>query len=463
MSRVVVVSNRVAVPDPKAKQAANIGGLSVALQAMLRETGGLWFGWSGQVAGKKPRGVKSTEVDGVTYATLDLVKEDHDAYYNGFANRTLWPLFHYRSDLTSHDRRNFEGYLRVNANFAKHLFNLLLPSDSVWVHDYHLIPLGQLLRSEGCTQRLGFFLHTPFPPPQLLLTIPRHETLVRSLLAYDVVGFQTETDLRAFKDYIRHEAYGEVTPHGQVRAYQQSARLGVFPIGIDPAAISAMTQSAAGKRQFRRMKKSLNDYSLIVGVDRLDYSKGQHERMLAFERFLALHKEWRGRVTFLQVAPLSRTKVPEYKEIRRDLEQLTGHINGRFAHPDWAPIRYLNKSFSQQSLAGIYRAANIALVTPFRDGMNLVAMEFVAAQDEADPGVLILSKFAGAARRLPDAIIVNPYDTEEVADAIDEALNMPRPLRRERWAAMMNSLKSYDLAKWQADFLAALRGVAKAA
>lgn len=463
MSRLVVVSNRVAVPRPKAKLAASAGGLSVALQAVLRETGGVWFGWSGEVAARRPRGVRRAEVDGVTYATFDLVREDYEAYYDGFANRTLWPLFHYRPDLTHYDRHNYEGYLRVNALFARHLAKLLLPGDVVWIHDYHLIPLGELLRKEGCRQRFGFFLHTPFPAPQLLLTIPHHETLVQSLLAYDLVGFQTATDLRAFEDYIRYEVHGEVTRHDIVRAHGHSVRAGAFPVGIDAAAISEMARSPAGKRQFSRMKKSLGNRRLILGVDRLDYSKGLQERMRAFERFLELHKRWLGRVEFLQVAPLSREKVPEYQEIRSGLEQLTGHINGRFSAPGWVPICYLNTSFSQVSLSGLYRAADICLVTPFRDGMNLVAMEYVAAQDEDDPGALVLSQFAGVAQRLSGALIVNPYDFEEIADAIDEALRMPLKARRERWLAMMANLRKYDLARWHADFLGTLRGIAKAA
>lgn len=463
MSRIVVVSNRVSVPDPKAKMAARAGGLGVAVQAMLRKSGGLWFGWSGEVTDKTPRDVQITLAEGITYATIDLTREDYDEYYNGFANRILWPLFHYRPDLATYNRNFFEGYLRVNAIFARHLAKLLLPDDLVWVHDYHLIPLGQQLRGEGRDQPLGFFLHVPFPAPQLLLTVPRHQALIRSLFAYDLVGFQTAGDLRAFKDYVNLEAGGAAPRRGIVRAYGKTARVGVFPIGIDPVAIAAMARSPAGRRQFARTRKSLLDRRLIIGVDRLDYSKGLHERMRAFERFLELYRAWRRQVVYLQVTPLSRTEVPEYREIRRDLERLTGHINGRFSDPDRVPIRYLNRSFTQSSLAGFYRAADIGLVTPFRDGMNLVAMEYVAAQDQDDPGVLILSKFAGAAQRLSGALIVNPYDIDEVAEAIDEALNMSLQARRDRWSGMIGNLRGYDLARWQADFANRLRGVRKAA
>ena len=457
MSRLVVISNRVAMTEEKDQATALVGGLAVAMETALKDSGGLWFGWSGKLAPKRPRAPSVVKSENVTLATLDLTKEDFEEYYNGFSNRTLWPLFHYRTDLTTYDRDNYEGYLRVNQLFARHLSRLLTPDDIIWAHDYHLIPIGEELRRLGHNQPMGFFLHIPFPAAQILLTLPRHKSLVRALFAYDLVGFQTKSDLHALHDYVREEAHGDVRGSGSVNAYGKVLRAGVFPIGIDAEEFAAMAQSTAAQRYQERTRQSLSGRKLIIGVDRLDYSKGLQERLQAFERFLEVYPKNRGRVTLMQVSPLTRTNVPEYRVIRRELERLTGHVNGRFAEFDWVPVRYLNKSFARSSLAGLYRAADVALVTPLRDGMNLVAMEYVAAQAEEDPGVLILSRFAGAVHQLPGAVVVNPYDPQGVADALARSLVMPAEERRERWARMMANLKRHDLTKWRLNFVRELK------
>ena len=463
MSRVIVVSNRVAVARDTATTKARAGGLAVAIESVLRETGGLWFGWSGELAPATSSAPRLTKVDGVTYATIDLSAEDRAEYYNGFANRTLWPLFHYRTDLATYDRKYYEGYLRVNEMFARHLAGLLRPDDIVWVHDFHLVTIGRELRRMGLRQPLGFFLHIPFPAEQIMLAVPHHRELVEALFAYDLVGLQTENNLRALRDYVVYEAEGEARHSGHLAAFGTTTHAAAFPIGIDANEFMAMAESPLALRQFERTRSSLLGCQLALGVDRLDYSKGLHERLRAYERLLEMYRENRNRVTLIQVAPPSRSDVPEYRMIRRDLERLTGHINGRFAELDWVPIRYLNRSFIRRSLAGLYRAARVGLVTPFRDGMNLVAKEYVAAQAEDDPGVLILSQFAGAARELSSALIVNPFDVQAVADAMQQALHMSVDERRERWSAMIPSLKRYDLRWWQRRFLAALDRRAAAA
>ena len=463
MSRLVIVSNRVAVAKDSGKTRGRAGGLAVAIEAVLRKSEGLWFGWSGEVSRGRPRPPHITEAAGVTYATLDLTPDDRTEYYNGFANRTLWPLFHYRTDLAVYDRQQYQGYLRVNALFARHLAKLLKPDDVVWIHDYHLIPMGQELRRLGCRQSLGFFLHIPFPAEQLLLTLPGHEALAKSLLAYDLVGFQTDTDLRAFHDYIRLHAGGQVTRGAMVTAFGESTQSGAFAIGIDTEDFVQMADTTVAQRQFERTRESLQGSRLIIGVDRLDYSKGLHERFRAFERLLEVYPASHGRVSLMQVAPPTRSEVPEYRAIRRDLERLTGHINGRFGQPYWVPIQYMNRSFSRRHLAGLYRAAEVGLVTPFRDGMNLVAMEYVAAQAEENPGVLVLSQFAGAAQVLPEAIIINPYDIQAVTDAIQHALRMSLDERRQRWLVNMDHLRRNDLAAWRDAFLGALSRIAAAA
>ena len=452
MSRLVVVSNRVA--PIKAK--ASAGGLAVAVLAALRESGGIWFGWSVEVTHTATTEPHVVKVGKITYALADLSTEDYNEYYNGYANRTLWPLFHYRLDLTAFDRRCFEGYLRVNSQLARQLAPLLGEDDLVWVHDYHLIPFAEALSREGCRVPVGFFLHIPFPTSEVLVALPSHQELIRTLFAYDLVGFQTDNDLIAFHDYVVREAGGKVGDDGTVRAFGRTTRAGVFPIGIDTDEFAALPLTPEVQRQTERLKASLQGRHMVIGVDRLDYTKGLVERLQAFEQMLETYPAMRGTVTMLQVAPPSRDEVPEYADIRRALEATAGHINGRFAEFDWVPIRYLNKSFSRRALSGLLRSSRVGLVTPLRDGMNLVAKEYVAAQDGDDPGVLVLSQFAGAAHQLDAALIVNPYDMNAVAEALHLALTMPVEERRERWSAMMEGLRSDDVAAWRNRFLSAL-------
>ncbi|MEH6468917.1 MAG: alpha,alpha-trehalose-phosphate synthase (UDP-forming) [Porticoccus sp.] len=454
MGRLVVVSNRIAKATDK-KAAA--GGLAVALQQALQEKGGIWFGWSGKISSNTPVEPEITKIGPVTYATIDLSRKNYTEYYNGFANRSLWPLFHYRLDLTAFSKQNYQGYLQVNTMFADRLLPLIEPDDLIWVHDYHLIHLGEELRRANVSQPMGFFLHIPFPAMEILTALPSHDTLVRALCAYDLIGFQTENDLRAFLDYITFEAKGRVMDGNRVHAYGRTLRIGVFPISIDTDVYEEAGAKAAKSSTARRLLEHYGDRSLILGVDRLDYSKGLLERLHSFEHFLESYPSYRGRASLIQIAPPSRSEVPEYKEIRHELEAEAGFINGRFAEFDWLPITYLSKSFSRENLAAFYRASRIGLVTPLRDGMNLVAKEYVAAQNPDDPGVLVLSRFAGAARELDGALIINPLDFDAVADAIARGLEMPREERIERWSAMMEKLRTNTLSRWVESFLDALR------
>lgn len=453
MKRLVVVSNRVALPDEQARA----GGLAVALQEALQQNGGVWFGWSGKIAAHPPETPGVVQDGPVTYAVLDLNRKDHSEYYNGYANRTLWPIFHYRLDLADFERENYNGYLRVNRLFAEKLIPLLKSSDDIWVHDYHLIPLGEELRNRGVTQRIGFFLHTPFPAMETMLVLPSHERIVQSLCAYDVVGFQSVNDLRAFHDYVTLEARGQVLSNGLVSAFGRALKAEVFPIGIDVASYVQAAEDAPKLAAIRRLRRNFDECRLMIGVDRLDYSKGLPQRFKAFERFLEKYHQYCGKVSFMQIAPASRSDVPEYLDIRRTLEAEAGHINGRFASFDWTPLHYLNSSYNRATLAGFYRYAQVGVVTPLRDGMNLVAKEYVASQDADNPGVLILSRFAGAARHLGAALLVNPYDYEAVADAMARAVEMPLEDRRERWQDMMRAVRETSLDRWREAFLAALR------
>ena len=452
MSRLVMVSNRVAVPGE-----ARAGGLAIALKSAIEEAGGLWFGWSGRLAQESGR-MHEEDAGNVRYITIDLSEQDRDDYYSGFANRTLWPLLHFRVDLVDYSREMYAGYLRVNALFADCLAPLLRDDDIVWVHDYHLIPLAQLLRERGARCRLGFFLHVPMPSSDLLAALPDHRRLFEGLSAYDLVGFQTERDLERFQDYVRLFGRGRVVEHGVLEtATGRRLRAGAFPISIDTAHIRELAQKSIGKASVKRLAASLSGRALAIGVDRLDYSKGLPERFRAFERYLQRHPDQRGRMTYLQIAPVSRGEVPEYRTLRLELERLAGHINGIHADADWTPVRYVNRNYPHAALTGFLRLARVALVTPLRDGMNLVAKEFVAAQDGEDPGVLVLSSFAGAARELGDALLVNPYDLDGVADAIAAAAAMPLVERQERWQAMMDQLRQHDITAWRQHFLATLR------
>ena len=454
MSRLVIVSNRVATPGE-----SRAGGLAVALRAALQEHagGGMWFGWSGRSTRDDSGALHDETADGIRYVTMDLSKRDLDQYYNGFANRTLWPLLHFRLDLVDYSRETREGYRRVNALFADRLAPLLRDDDIVWIHDYHLFPLGALLRERGIGCRIGFFLHVPMPSADLVAAMPEHARLFSSLFAYDLVGFQTPRDVDRLAAYLRVYGGGKVLDDDVFEAPGgRRFRAAAFPISIDTARIARQAGEAISKPAVRELRRSLEPRQLAIGVDRLDYSKGLPERFRGFERYLERHPGERGSLTYLQIAPVSRGEVTEYRALRNQLEQIAGSINGRFAEPEWTPLRYVNRNFSHATLTGFYRCARLGLVTPLRDGMNLVAKEYVAAQDPADPGVLVLSLLAGAANELREALLVNPHDLDGVADAIATAANMPRGKRIERWRAMMDVLETHDIGAWRRAYLAAL-------
>jgi trehalose 6-phosphate synthase len=456
MSRLVAVSNRISVP----KRGAVPGGLAVGLLAAMQARRGMWFGWDGETAEVAAPDPSIVRKDGVTYASIDFDQTEYREFYLGFCNGTLWPLFHYFVDGFRYNDTHYEAYQRMNQRYARTLAPLLEEDDLVWVHDYHLFPLAQKLRELGATQPMGLFLHIPFPNIEVLRVLPVYGELLQAMLAYDVLGFQTETDVQAFRSAVAY-VWGEtvLTSSRTVTLGGRDIVTGVFPIGVDVDAIQREAVESQSTDAWKRMVAGLLGRRLMIGVDRLDYSKGLVERFKAYERFLETHPENQNRVSFLQIAPLSRSDVRAYAEIRRDLEQTTGRTNGRFADTDWTPIRYLNRNFPHDVLMGFMRAALIGIVTPVRDGMNLVAKEFVAAQDPADPGVLILSTLAGAARELTSAVMVNPYDSRGMAHAIQQAFNMPLAERRERHAAMLDVLKSNSISAWHTSFVDTLDSV----
>ena len=441
MGRLVIVSNR--VPSPReVGQAA--GGLTVGLADAIKGQPSLWFGWSGSAQGKE--GVDPTpdvhEQGGVTYATIELTARQHKGFYQGFANGILWPVCHYRLGLMQYSREELDIYLEVNALFARVLGPLLRPDDTIWVQDYQLFPLGAALRREGVRARIGFFLHIPFPPEQLFRALPGADLLLRDLAEYELVGVQTAQDAANLD--------------GALSAIGVDAQVLAFPIGIDPKSFARQALKGETSKEMGRLTQALNGRALILGVDRLDYSKGIPERFRGFERLLQRYPAHRGKVSFLQVAPISRGEVAEYKALRRQLDELSGRINGNWAEIDWIPLRYITRGLPRKVLAGAHRHAAVGLVTPLRDGMNLVAKEYVAAQDPADPGVLVLSRFAGAAPELGDAVLVNPHDPDEIAEALDQALTMSLKERIRRWEPMNAAVQRVTAASWARDFLAAL-------
>jgi trehalose 6-phosphate synthase len=449
-----VVSNRVALP----KAGSRPGGLEVAIRAAFKRHPGIWFGWSGHVAEDANVAARTVQSQKMSYVVTDLTKEDFEEYYNGFANRVLWPILHYRLDLAEFSRRDLTGYMRVNEHFAAELHKVLRDDDVVWVHDYHFLPFARAMRERGHRNKIGFFLHTPFPPPEVVTALPRHELLISALCHYDLVGFQTEVDAANFARYVENECGFPVDANRTFDTGEHRTRIGVFPVGVAMAEFSRLARAAVRSPFVQGVLASLSGRAMIIGVDRLDYSKGIDLRMDAFERFLANSPEWRGNVTYLQISPKSRSDIREYGDMEKQVSAAAGRINGTYGEAAWTPIRYVNRAHSRSALAGLYRAARAALVTPLRDGMNLVAKEYVAAQNPDDPGVLILSRFAGAAFEGRAALLVNPYDPDAVGAAILRALSMPLAERQARQKTLFDVLAKNDIQDWPDKFLAALTG-----
>ncbi|MGK2923024.1 MAG: alpha,alpha-trehalose-phosphate synthase (UDP-forming) [Methyloceanibacter sp.] len=446
--RLVVVSNRLA--DFGAK--FQTGGLAVALGDALKASQGVWFGWSGDVTDDALRTPPKVEsISGLTVATIDLTPQEAEGYYYGYANRCLWPSLHYRLDLAQCNEEHNEIYFNVSARFADALMPLIEPDDLIWVHDYHLIPLAEELRGRGCTSRIGFFLHTPFPSPEIFAAIPGQKRLGNALMVYDVVGFQTCSDRDNFRRYVAASLDGEPLHGDRMAAQGETTTACVFPIGIDSTAFRKLAEAESSKGPI--LPDLGEGMKTIIGVDRLDYTKGLPERLRAFEQLLEEFPEHRGKVRLVQIAPPTREILPVYQEIREDVERLVGRINGLFGDLRWTPVTYIHHGVPQDILTRLYREAAVGLVTPLRDGMNLVAKEYIAAQAPQDPGVLVLSRFAGAAEQLREALLINPHDINEMARALDRALTMPR---QERWARhnrLWQRIETYDLANWRDSFI----------
>ncbi|ARN80517.1 alpha,alpha-trehalose-phosphate synthase (UDP-forming) [Methylocystis bryophila] len=452
MQRLVIVSNR--VPPPSGVAA---GGLGTCILDALQDHDAVWFGWNGDLVSTESEITSAcARYDRLTQITMPLTERDYREHYLGFCNAALWPVHHCRLDLARFAPGCIEGYRRVNLRFAKEVMSRLRPDDLIWVQDYHLIPLGSNLRALGARNRLGFFLHIPFPPPEVLLAVPEHLWLLNALCSYDVVGFQTNADRQNFFRFACGHLDGEPMSGNTLRIAGRIVTAVICPAGIDTHSFSEMAKSRRAAAEIERLRRVGEPLINIIGVDRLDYTKGLPERLRSFRRLLELYPQNRKATTLMQIAPPSREDVQAYAQIRQELEGLCGEINGQHGDVDWTPVRYICRNVAREALAALYRGSQVGLVTPLRDGMNLVAKEYVIAQDEEDPGVLVLSRFAGAAEDLREALIVNPYDLDEVAHAIQRAITMPREERIERHQALAVRVRERDAHNWMAEFLCAL-------
>jgi trehalose 6-phosphate synthase len=451
----VVVSNRVA--RGKANEPMT-GGLAAALLPVVEKSGAIWVGSSGRVRdGNQKEPFAEVEALGAgALAMLDLPAAHYGGYYEGFANSALWPALHSRADLIRASQQDYASYREVNAFMARALLRFRKPDSVFWIQDYHFLALGAELRDLGVTQPIGFFLHTPWPARGVTGAVPHHRELIEAMLAYDLIGFQTEEDCENFLAYV-HEDLGLVVVDGIVISRHGKTRAAVFPIGIDPEKFAQQAVKASTHPDVSRLRRSLNGERLAIGVDRLDYSKGLINRIKAFDRMWTLHPQLKRAVSLLQIATPSRGAIEAYGNLQSEVAKLVSDVNGTHGEVDWTPIRYLNKGYGQGVLAGLYRTAQVGVVTPLQDGMNLVAKEYVAAQNPTDPGVLVLSKFAGAANELDAALLVNPHDIDGMARTLATALSMPLVERRMRWEAMMTKLRASTIQQWFADFIDALQ------
>ena len=465
--RLVVASNRLPIAlrqdeEGTWRREPGSGGLVTALEPVLRQRGGVWVGWPGVLDGQVPDldEVLSRESGDAPYSVepVPLTADERRDFYLGFSNEILWPLCHGLHDRCNFRVRYWEAYRRVNRRFAQAVARVVLPDDYVWVHDYHLMAVGEELRALGVTQRVGFFLHIPFPPVDVFEQLPWAEEMLDSLLRFDGVGFQTRRDLGNFLRCVEAMA-GEdvVVEDGGVRLPDEGrrVRVGAHPISIDYRAFAGGAGEERVARQVAALQGDLSARWVILGVDRLDYTKGIPEKLRGLERALEKYPYLRGEVTLFQLVVPSREKIPEYNRMKREIEGLVGRINGRFTRGGWAPILYRFGSWTQDELLAYYRLAHIGLVTPLRDGMNLVSKEYVAASVDGE-GVLILSSFAGSADELRDgALLVNPNDTEALADAIHQACTMDAGEKVRRLALLQDQVRSHDVYRWVDRFLAA--------
>ncbi len=462
--RVLIVSNRLpytlAVDEGRAVLQRTGGGLVTGLRASHEAHDGLWFGWPGALDALGADDARHVRHRFAEERAIPVrVSDDEiESYYEHVSNALLWPVCHDRLDRLPLRMRGWDVYERVNERFAETIADAWRPGDRIWVHDYHLMRLPALLRERLPSARIGFFLHVPFPSAEIFAALPVHRWLLDGMLGADVIGFHTRRYAECFVETLAelHDVHAlECGGEHRLELDRREIRVAAFPIGVDASSLSrraASREVSAATLTIRHPAQRL-----VLGVDRLDYTKGIPRRLLAIEQFFRAHPEWRGRVRVVQIAVPSRDGTPAYRDFRDEVEALISRINGELATPDWTPIHYVHRAIDDEMLLALYRAADVMLVTPVRDGMNLVAKEFVACRPDED-GVLVLSRFAGAATELDDALLVNPYDVDDVAATLHRALGLSRGERRSRMARLRARVQANDVHRWSSMFLRALSG-----
>ena len=463
MSRLILVANRLPLSVRRTAAGVEIvpsaGGLASALRGQRRSPDDIWIGWPGSTSGLDAEELRRLDCQLAAHGAAAVHLDDAQAslFYDSFANGVLWPLFHYVTGVLPLRVRGWAEYRAVNELFADAVVERYRSGDHIWIHDYHLLLLPALLRARLPDAVIGFFLHTPFPTSELFSALPAREELLHGLLGADLIGFHTASYRRHFASSVEN-LIGIVPRMDRVRMGERQVKLGVFPIGVDAVGLQRAAQSPAVLEEAERLRGEAGG-RLLVGIDRLDYTKGIPRRLLALEELLVRRPEWRGAVRLLQICVPTREDVSAYRDFRNEVDGLVGRINGTFGTPHWMPVHYLYRSIGLEQLLAIYRAADVMLVTPVRDGMNLVAKEFVAARSDEE-GVLVLSEFAGAAAELQEALLVNPYDIEYTADAIHAALTMEREERRWRMRTLRRRVSARDVQWWAGEYLGALADAA---
>jgi len=457
--RVIVVSNRLPV---NLKRGATLwhskttaGGLATAMLPILRATDGIWIGWSGDTSEASDETRDSIVKDWAEkhrYFAVDLDRETAQGFYEGIANQALWPLFHHFPSLVRFEPEHWKAYVRANEIFRDEILKHLRPGDLVWIHDYHFLLLPQMMREARSDASIGFFLHVPFPSSSVFRIIPKREELLHGILGADYLGFHTHRYLQHFRTSMLR-LLGLTSAMDHVQVSKRVVRLDALPIGIAPDQFNELlTKSAGTRKQISELKQRFGYCKILLGVDRLDYTKGIPERLRAYRKFLLDYPEWRGKVVLIQVAVPSRERVPRYTRLRREVDELIGEINGDWSTPNWSPITYLRRNLPQAELAALYACADVALVTPLRDGLNLVAKEYVACKSSGD-GVLVLSEFAGAAAEMGEALLVNPYDEEALSALIARALSLGETEKRERMMALYKRVHKNNVFTWGNRFI----------
>lgn len=462
MARTILVSNRLPITVKADHDVLTVlrspGGLAAGLKGPHQNSGGLWVGWPGDVSrlGREQVAALERQLRDLRLVPIYLTPSEVGHYYEGFSNGVLWPLFHYLLDRMKLDSRgaDWESYKSINRRFAELIAAHHQPGDLIWVHDYQLCLVPALLRQLIPTAKIGFFLHIPFPASEVFRILPCRAAILEGILGADLIGFHTFSYLRNFSTSLLR-LLGIDADIDRVPVGGRDVRLGVFPIGVDAPAFEALANSPEVQAEAATIQRSADGRKLILGIDRLDYTKGMPRRLLAMERFLEREPTWRGRIRYVQVAVPSREKIAAYEQLRQQVHDIVSRINGLYGTATDVPIHYLYRGFNERQVAAFYRSADVMLVNPLRDGMNLVAKEFVACRSDED-GVLILSEFAGAAVQLDQALRINPYDIEATAEAIKKALTMPREERRSRMKALRARVAHDDIHHWARSFLDAL-------